>query len=92
MRTFAGEMFGCMASGLLVDSALAQGRDPKLYPELSRSVSAQMEAAHLKDPFKGTTTNGAMVQGLFPIRHTDIDTRICARRRFCKHQRPATTS
>lgn len=55
-------------------ASLAQGRDPALFPELSRTISADMEARGLADEFKGITTNGDVVEGLFPIESTGIDT------------------
>jgi hypothetical protein len=53
---------------------LAQGRDPAQFPELSRTISADMEARGLAAPFTGITTNGEVIPGLFPIRATGIDT------------------
>jgi len=52
----------------------AQGRDPAQFPELSRSISADMEARGLAAPYTGITTNGEVIPGLFPLRATGIDT------------------
>lgn len=54
--------------------ALAQGRDPATFPEQSRIISAQMEERGLTAPYTGITTSGNVVQGLFPLQATDIDT------------------
>jgi len=64
-----------LLASLLNPSAYAQGRDPKQFPELSRTISAQMEATNLNNDYKGVTTNGEIVEGLFPIRSTGIDTK-----------------
>ena len=64
-----------LLASLLNPSAYAQGRDPKKFPELSRTISAQMEATNLNNDYKGVTTNGEIVEGLFPIRSTGIDTK-----------------
>jgi hypothetical protein len=70
LRTVACLLLG----SALAHSVLAQGRDPKQFPELSRTISAEMEATNLKAPYKGITTDGTVVQGLFPIHSTGIDT------------------
>ena len=54
--------------------ALAQGRDPATFPEQSIIISAQMEARGLADDFKGVTTDGKVIEGLFPIQSTGVDT------------------
>lgn len=54
--------------------ALAQGRDPAQFPELSRSISADMEARAFAEEFKGLTTDGKIIEGLFPIEDTAVDT------------------
>ena len=64
-----------LLAGLLAPAAFAQGRDPKQFPELSRTISAQMEATNLNGEYKGVTTNGEIVDGLFPLRSTGIDTK-----------------
>lgn len=64
-----------LLASLLNPSAYAQGRDPKQFPELSRTISAQMEATNLNGEYKGVTTNGEIVDGLFPLRSTGIDTK-----------------
>lgn len=70
LRNTAGLLLVLLSSPYL----LAQGRDPKQFPELSRSISAQMEATNLNNDYKGVTTNGEVVQGLYPIHSTGIDT------------------
>lgn len=64
-----------LLAGLLAPASFAQGRDPKQFPELSRTISAQMEATNLNGEYKGVTTNGEIVDGLFPLRSTGIDTK-----------------
>jgi hypothetical protein len=56
--------------------APAQGPTPTRedYLARSREFSARMEAAGLKEPFKGVTTNGTVVQNLFPVRSTGVST------------------
>jgi hypothetical protein len=54
--------------------ALAQGRDPAQFPELSRTISADMEARAFAEDYKGITTDGNIVEGLFPIEATGVDT------------------
>jgi hypothetical protein len=44
------------------------------YLKRSRETGARMDAAGLKEPFKGVTTNGAVVPGLFEIRSTGVST------------------
>jgi hypothetical protein len=39
-----------------------------------KQMSAAAEARGLAEPFKGVTTNGALVSGLFPIRSTGVST------------------
>jgi hypothetical protein len=59
---------------LSTGNLLAQGRDPAQFPELSRTISAQMEATNLADGFKGITSDGEIIEGLYPLRSTGIDT------------------
>ena len=44
------------------------------YLKRSRETGARMDAAGLKEPFKGVTTNGTVVPGLFEIRSTGVST------------------
>jgi hypothetical protein len=44
------------------------------YLERSRETGARMDAAGLEEPFKGVTTNGVVVPGLFEIRSTGVST------------------
>ncbi len=46
---------------------------PAVLPEFLRNYIAQAEAA-LAEPFKGITTDGTVVPGLFPIRPTGVST------------------
>ncbi len=63
-----------MLATALATSVFAQGRDPKLFPELSRTISAEMEATNLATDYKGVTTDGKLVEGLYPLHSTGIDT------------------
>ncbi|MEY4641258.1 MAG: hypothetical protein RLZZ227_1252 [Pseudomonadota bacterium] len=58
----------------LSPATFAQGRDPAQFPELSRSISADMEARAFAEEFKGLTTDGNIIEGLFPIEGTSVDT------------------
>jgi hypothetical protein len=55
-------------------TSFAQGRDPAEFPELSRTLGAQMEARGLAEPYKGVTTDGNIVEGLYPLESTGVDT------------------
>jgi hypothetical protein len=48
--------------------------DPAAYVERQKSFSAQMEARGLAEDFKGITTDGNLVSGLFPLRSTGVST------------------
>ncbi len=52
-------------------SVLAQQTDVM---ERFRQMSARAEAEGLADPFRGVTTNGEVVPGLFPVRSTGVST------------------
>jgi hypothetical protein len=52
----------------------ARARAAELPPGLERYL--QTAGASLAEPFKGITTNGHVVPGLFPIQTTGISTRI----------------
>jgi Protein of unknown function (DUF3500) len=52
----------------------AQAPDPEAYQQQSRAFSARMEKTGLAVPFKGVTTNGAVVPNLFEIRSTGVPT------------------
>jgi hypothetical protein len=64
----------CIVSAWLAPTALAQGPDPAEYVERQKAFTAQMEARGLADAFKGVTTDGNVVSGLFPIRSTGVAT------------------
>jgi hypothetical protein len=57
----------------LIGVALSQ-RPPGDRLERARAMSQQAEARGLADPFKGVTTNGNLVPGLFPLRSTGVST------------------
>lgn len=50
------------------------GQNPSELAERFNRMSADAERAGLADPFKGITTNGQAVPGLFPIQSTGIST------------------
>jgi hypothetical protein len=53
--------------------ALAQGPDPAAYRQQQEAFSTQMEQRGLATAFKGVTTNGEVIRGLFPIEATNVD-------------------
>jgi hypothetical protein len=55
-------------------AAFAQGRDPAQFPELSRTISAGMEERAFAEAYKGITTDGNVIEGLYPIESTGVDT------------------
>jgi hypothetical protein len=57
---FAGQIF-------------AQQRSPEEFRERARAVTTRLETA-LAEPFKGVTTNGTLVAGLYPLRSTGVST------------------
>lgn len=58
---------------LLSTAAAAQGPDPAVYEQQQKAFSARMEQS-LAEPFKGITTNGSVVPGLYPLRSTGVST------------------
>jgi hypothetical protein len=48
--------------------------DPADYLARSRRFTEQIEAKGLAEPFKGVSSNGAIVPGLFPMRSTGVST------------------
>ncbi|GAB3466496.1 DUF3500 domain-containing protein [Azotobacter salinestris] len=60
-------LLGALAPG---DAALAQ-QPPS---ERARRLSAEAEARGLAEPFRGVTTDGEVVRGLFPLRSTGVST------------------
>ncbi|MFB8830323.1 DUF3500 domain-containing protein [Azotobacter sp. CWF10] len=60
-------LLGALAPG---DAALAQQPSS----ERARRMSAEAEARGLAEPFRGVTTDGEVVRGLFPIRPTGVST------------------
>src|SRR5688572_15962630 len=48
--------------------------DPADYLARSRRFTEQIEAKGLAEPFKGVTSNGTIVPGLFPIRSAGVST------------------
>ena len=61
---------GLTAAGII----LGQSPDPDQYLERSRAFSARMEERGLAEPFQGITTDGQVVEGLFPLRSTGVST------------------
>ncbi|MES2624254.1 MAG: DUF3500 domain-containing protein [Pseudomonadota bacterium] len=75
MKTFTGIFnLAVMVSAFVSVDTFAQGRDPATFPEQSRIISLQMEERGLAEDFKGVTTNGEVIEGLFPITSTGVDT------------------
>ena len=64
----------CLTALGLVAAAGGQGPDPQAYLEQSRAFSARAESTGLANAFKGITTNGTVVPGLFEIRSTGVTT------------------
>jgi Spy/CpxP family protein refolding chaperone len=62
------------ALGVAAVAGSAQAPDPEAYQQQSRAFSARMEKTGLAVPFKGVTTNGAVVPNLFEIRSTGVPT------------------
>jgi hypothetical protein len=62
------------ALGVAAVAGSAQAPDPEAYQQQSRAFSARMEKTGLAVPFKGITTNGAVVPNLFEIRSTGVPT------------------
>ena len=60
--------------GVVAATGAGQGPDPKAYLEQSRAFSARAESTGLADAFKGITTNGSVVPGLFEVRSTGVTT------------------
>ena len=48
--------------------------DPAEFRERARKFTEQLESKGLAEPFKGITTDGRIVEGLFPIRSTGVST------------------
>ena len=59
-----------IASAMLSSVALAQSDRVARFPAMSRAAEEQ----GLAEPFKGITTNGEVVKGLFPLRSTGVST------------------
>ena len=65
----------CIAAlGVVAATGAGQGPDPKAYLEQSRAFSTRAESTGLADAFKGITTNGSTVPGLFQVRSTGVTT------------------
>ena len=61
--------------GLMACSLMAVARQAPADPrERYRVMSKEAEAKGLAEPFKGITTNGRVVPGLFPLRSTGVST------------------
>jgi hypothetical protein len=72
-RQISGSALLIMAA-LACAPVLAQGPDPEAYRQQQVAFSTQMEARGLADEFKGITTNGEVMPGLFPITATGVAT------------------
>ena len=59
-----------VASSMLSSVVFAQSDRVARFPEMSRAA----EERGLAEPFKGITTNGEVVKGLFPLRSTGVST------------------
>ena len=59
-----------VASSMLGSAAFAQSDRVARFPAMSRAAEEQ----GLAEPFKGITTNGEVVKGLFPLRSTGVST------------------
>src|SRR5688572_30884666 len=73
----ASLLFGTIAAlGVAVVAGQTQPQTPSRedFLKRSREFSAGMEKKGLAEPFKGVTTNGAVVANLFPIRSTGVST------------------
>jgi Protein of unknown function (DUF3500) len=62
------------ALGVAAVAGSAQAPDPEAYQQQSRAFSERMEKTGLAAPFKGITTNGAVIPNLFEIRSTGVPT------------------
>ena len=69
-------VFAVTLAALGVAVVAGQGPVPSReeYLKRSRDFSARMEKTGLADPFKGVTTNGTVVPGLFRVRSTGVST------------------
>ena len=68
-------LFGLTLAALGVAAASPwQAPTPQAFQEQSRNFSTRMESTGLADPFRGVTTNGAVVPNLFTIRSTGVST------------------
>jgi hypothetical protein len=65
--SIAGAVIGVWRAG-------AQPPTPEAFRESARQRSAEAEEKGLAEPFKGVTTDGAIVPGLFGIRSTGVST------------------
>lgn len=74
VHTFALSAAALGLAASLSSVASAQGRDPAQFPELSRTISAGMEERAFAEEYKGITTDGNIVEGLFPLESTGVDT------------------
>jgi hypothetical protein len=62
-------------TGVIVVHAVKSHSQPPPQPQMNRQQrSAEFEQRGLAEPFKGVTTNGEVVRGLFPVRSTGVST------------------
>ena len=57
-----------------------QSPDRDQYLQRSREFSQRMESAGLAEPFRGVTTDGSLVPGLYEIRSTGVSARADGRK------------
>ncbi len=69
-RTFLSTIAAALPAGRV----LAQQPSPQNMAERFRQMSADYERKGLAEPFKGITTDGNVVPGLFPIQSTGVST------------------
>ena len=62
------------ASSVFVWRAGAQPPAGESFQERAKQMSAAAEAKGLAEPFKGVTTDGSVVPGLFAVRSTGVST------------------
>jgi hypothetical protein len=70
MRALPGRSTAVTVGLLVAWAAFAQTDRVSRFPAMSRAA----EERGLADPFKGITTNGEVVKGLFPLRSTGVST------------------
>jgi hypothetical protein len=62
-----------VATVALAGQVFAQQRTPEEFRERSQALTTRLETG-LAEPFKGVTTNGTPITGLYPLRSTGVST------------------